>query len=79
MSGVVKRIIDTYEILCSKCKQPYAVGTLDEHEATCQKLICANELCHRLLDSKESAIRFFVDTREAFACSKKCKKVSRFA
>jgi hypothetical protein len=49
------------------------------HEGVCQKSKCSNELCGLPLDNMPDTVSFTINGEEKISCSKKCKKVSKFA
>jgi hypothetical protein len=49
------------------------------HEGACQKTKCSNELCGLSLENMPDTVKFVIYGEEKVACSKKCKKVTKFA
>ena len=55
-----------------------------KHQINCQRKKCNNELCGIELktqnrEAKSAIIKFQINGNEMLACSKKCKKVAKFA
>lgn len=50
---------------------------MPKHMTTCLKTLCSNELCSAKFT--DQSFRFSVDGVQLIACSKKCKKVTKFA
>ena len=51
-----------------------------QHEILCQQSVCSNELCQvKLTEQMESKQQFTINNELFIACSKKCKKVTKFA
>jgi hypothetical protein len=50
-----------------------------EHEIACERSKCSNELCGIPLEDIPDTVKFQFGNEEKVACSKKCKKVTKFA
>ena len=72
------KIYQKYEISCNICGQPYPIAEVLGHQANCSRKKCNNELCGIELKDKQ-VIKFNITGNEMQACSKKCKKVAKFA
>ena len=71
-------MLSLYTVSCNFCQRAYNLTELPSHEVTCLRLKCSNELCALPLDLITDPIIFTFREDEFVACSKKCKKVSRF-
>lgn len=49
------------------------------HEKSCSKLKCENELCGISLEGMPDIQKFSINGYEKATCSKKCKKVAKFS
>ena len=68
---------------CKSCKQPMPLPQLALHESQCQKGVCSNQLCLQKLTNPATIVQFkcmnLTGEPDSFvACSKKCKKVTKF-
>ena len=72
------KILLNYQILCTFCNNPFKLQDVGIHESGCLKVKCSNELCGVSLESLANPIKFTVNGETMVACSKKCKKVSKF-
>jgi hypothetical protein len=68
-------------IKCSRCIKSINYVDLNQHETRCRQLSCSNELCSvRFTDNSfDSRIKFNFNGEDLVACSKKCKKVTKFS
>mmetsp|Transcript_29776 Transcript_29776/g.45394 ORF Transcript_29776/g.45394 Transcript_29776/m.45394 type:complete len:111 (+) Transcript_29776:812-1144(+) len=81
------KIYKKYEITCNICCKPFSIQEVISHEIHCSKKKCNNELCGVELNSLAPAfkgaespiVRFYLNGMEMLACSKKCKKIAKFA
>jgi len=77
------KIYQRYEITCNICCKSFAIQDVLKHELNCQRKKCNNELCGMELvkpsQNKSTIIKFNINGNEMMACSKKCKKVAKFA
>lgn len=73
------KILSTYQIGCNFCRKPYLIKEIITHEGACERSKCSNELCGISLENMPEAIKFTFANEEKLACSKKCKRVTKFA
>ena len=59
------------------CGQPFPICEVLTHQANCSRKKCNNELCG--IELKDKVIKFNINGNDMQACSKKCKKVAKFA
>mmetsp|Transcript_1995 Transcript_1995/g.3523 ORF Transcript_1995/g.3523 Transcript_1995/m.3523 type:complete len:203 (+) Transcript_1995:767-1375(+) len=99
-SKLIMKIYSKYEITCNICCKPFQITDVLQHEQTCSKIKCNNELCgvelkqliekrsqmQRFSENERAAsakqqqiVRFQLNGNEMLACSKKCKKITKFA
>jgi len=73
------KILNSYQIICNFCKKPYPLKELVAHEGACERSKCSNELCGFALANLPDTVKFIFAGEEKVACSRKCKKVTKFA
>jgi hypothetical protein len=73
------KILNTYQIICNFCRKPFPLKELNAHEGACERSKCSNELCGLVLSNVPDTIKFMVAGEEKVACSRKCKKVTKFS
>ena len=73
------KILNSYQIICNFCRKPFPLKDLQAHEGACERSKCSNELCGLALANVPETVKFMVAGDEKVACSKKCKKVTKFA
>lgn len=84
-SKLIMKIYSKYEITCNICCKPFLITEVISHETNCQRKKCNNELCGVELNKPpaegayQQIVRFHINGNEMMACSKKCKKVAKFA
>ena len=79
-SKIILKIYQKYEITCNICCRPYPVLEVLAHQVNCSRKKCNNELCGiDLKPANKQLIKFHINGNEMMACSKKCKKVAKFA
>jgi hypothetical protein len=87
-SKIILKIYYQYEITCNVCCKAFPIAEIISHEVNCQRKKCNNELCGIELKPQPSAseakkppqiVKFSINGNEMLACSKKCKKVAKFA
>ena len=54
---------------------------IGSHEGACERSKCSNELCGMALENVQDTVKFRVVAggEEKVACSRKCKKVTKFS
>jgi hypothetical protein len=62
------------------CRKPYPLKDIITHEGACERSKCSNELCGISLENLPDTVKFKIKItgEEKVACSKKCKKVTKF-
>ena len=82
-SKIIIKIYSKYQITCNICCKSFPIGEVLTHEVNCQRKKCNNELCGQELKgafgNNENIVKFQINGNEMMACSKKCKKVAKFA
>ena len=81
------KIYSKYEITCNICCKSYPISEVLSHEVNCQRKKCNNELCGvelkgafaEINPATQNIVKFQINGNEMMACSKKCKKVAKFA
>jgi hypothetical protein len=76
---VILKILGTYQITCNFCRKPYPIKDIKAHEGACERSKCSNELCGISLENLPDTVKFYIYGDEKVACSKKCKKVTKFS
>lgn len=73
------KILLSYQVNCNFCRKPFPIKEIKTHETACERSKCSNELCGLQLENVPGTVKFYVGGEEKIACSKKCKKVTKFA
>jgi hypothetical protein len=74
------KILNKYQLVCNFCRKPYPIKDIVGHEGACERSKCSNELCGISLENLPDTYKFYVPGGdEKVACSKKCKKVTKFS
>lgn len=78
-SQVIMKIYLSYQVMCNFCRKPQSMKEFRAHETACERSKCSNELCGISLENIPDTVKFILNGEEKVACSKKCKKVTKFA
>jgi hypothetical protein len=73
------KILNKYQLTCNFCRKPFSLKEISTHEGACERSKCSNELCGISLERLPDIVKFYILGDEKVACSKKCKKVTKFS
>ena len=76
---ILKILYNNYQIVCNFCRKPMLYKEIISHEGACERSKCSNELCGIALANVPDTVKFVFNGEEKVACSRKCKKVTKFS